>query len=193
MKKRYVIWSLLVGAILAVGLYFTIRKFKQTEEPEDLIDWDDSLVEDAVAGTPLTVANNNQVPNYCKLKSHKNPSTKNFTLSEFSSKDAKLPPKIIHGNIYDLMKNLQVLRDETGKAVKINSAYRTPEHNAAVGGATSSLHMCGMAADIRVQGMTPKQVETTIKKLIADGIMHAGGIKAYSTFVHYDVGPSRTW
>jgi len=41
---------------------------------------------------------------------------------------------------------LQSLRDRLGKPLIVRSAYRSPEHNRAVGGATRSKHMNGAAA-----------------------------------------------
>ena len=52
-----------------------------------------------------------------------------------------------------LMLLLQCIREHFGKAVTITSGYRTAAHNAAVGGAKSSQHLLGRAADIRVQGV----------------------------------------
>jgi uncharacterized protein YcbK (DUF882 family) len=89
-------------------------------------------------------------------------------------------------NIFALAKNLQVLRDEVGKPIKITSGYRSPEHNAKVGGVKSSKHITGEAADFKIAGMTPKQVAAVIEKLIAAGKMEEGGIGIYSTWVHYD-------
>lgn len=43
---------------------------------------------------------------------------------------------------------LDRIREGYGKAIKVNSAYRTPEHNESVGGANSSQHMYGEAGDI---------------------------------------------
>ena len=45
---------------------------------------------------------------------------------------------------------LQALRDRLGKPLIVRSAYRTPEHNRAVGGATHSKHMDGAAFDIAI-------------------------------------------
>ena len=50
-------------------------------------------------------------------------------------------------------KVLQPVRDHYGKGVKVNSAYRSPESNAAVGGSKSSDHCKGMAADIEIPGV----------------------------------------
>lgn len=48
---------------------------------------------------------------------------------------------------------LQCIREHFGKAVTVTSGYRTAAHNAAVGGAKSSQHLLGRAADIRVEGV----------------------------------------
>nr|WP_055733276.1 D-Ala-D-Ala carboxypeptidase family metallohydrolase [Agarivorans gilvus] len=79
------------------------------------------------------------------------------------------------------------MRKELGKPIKINSAYRTPEHNHKVGGKKNSLHVQAKAADIVVSGMTPKDVHAKILDLIACKKMAEGGLGLYNTFVHYDV------
>ena len=46
--------------------------------------------------------------------------------------------------------------------------------------------MEGIAADIVVKGRTPQQVFDTIEMLIALKKIEQGGLKAYSSWVHYD-------
>ena len=111
--------------------------------------------------------------------------TNNFNLNEFNKHNFALTETVLR-NIQELAKNLQVLRDEVKKPIKITSGYRSPEHNAKVGGVKSSKHITGQAADIKVEGYTPKQVTEVIEKLIAAGKMKQGGIGTYSTWVHYD-------
>jgi uncharacterized protein YcbK (DUF882 family) len=113
--------------------------------------------------------------------------TKDFVISEFDCNDGTKVPEALMGNIHELAKNLQVLRDHYGKPITINSAYRTPWYNSKVGGAAASKHMEGKAADINVQGITPKALHTTIEGLIESGKMKQGGLGLYPTFVHYDV------
>ena len=48
---------------------------------------------------------------------------------------------------------LQCIREHFGKPITITSGYRTAAHNAAVGGAKSSQHLLGRAADIQVAGV----------------------------------------
>lgn len=120
--------------------------------------------------------------------------TKNFTLAEFASKDGATTPPELFSSIQRLATNLQVLRDVVGKPIHINSGYRSPAHNAKIGGKTASFHLKGLAADIVISGMTPQQVRDKIWELIGSGEMTRGGLKAYNTFVHYDIrGWNATW
>jgi uncharacterized protein YcbK (DUF882 family) len=110
--------------------------------------------------------------------------SRNFTLAELASKDGAYK-NIIHPA---LILALQAIRDHTGRPVSINSGYRSPAHNASLpNSAPNSLHVKGMAADIVVKGMTPLEVASLAHDL---GL---GGIKAYPTFTHIDVGIKRTW
>ena len=63
----------------------------------------------------------------------------------------------------DNLKRLAALLEEVkkavgGKPVMINSGFRSKQTNDAVGSKDSSQHRLGCAADIRVPGMTPRQV-----------------------------------
>ena len=79
--------------------------------------------------------------------------TKNFSKSEFESKCGREMPKEVYHNVVKVANQLQYLRGEIGKPIKVNSAYRSPEHNAKVGGVPKSQHLLGKAADIVVNGM----------------------------------------
>ena len=83
---------------------------------------------------------------------------------------------------------LERIRAEVGGPVTINSGYRTPAHNAHVGGASSSRHKYGQAADIHVRGMTNAQVYAVAKAL------NPGGLGKYHSFTHVDIeGVNRRW
>jgi len=102
--------------------------------------------------------------------------TKHFNLREFQCRccgQVKVDSRLVD--------KLQMFRYVIGRPIIITSGYRCPEHNRAVGGAPKSKHMEGIAADIRVEGMTPKQVAELADK--------AGftGIGIYDNFVHLDI------
>jgi uncharacterized protein YcbK (DUF882 family) len=113
--------------------------------------------------------------------------SRSFTLGELASKDGA-DIVIVHPA---LLIGLQALRDVIGKPIRINSGYRSPEHNKAIkkqsNSATNSLHVLGMAADIVVTGVTPIHIASIARDL------GFGGVKAYPTFTHVDVGKIRTW
>lgn len=120
--------------------------------------------------------------------------TINFSDWEFDCKDGTKVPDELKGNRDELAANLQILRNFIGKPIKINSSYRTPEHNKSIGGASRSQHVQSKAADIAIKGLTPKQVYDTIEELQKDGKMKQGGLGLYNTFVHYDIrGTKARW
>lgn len=117
--------------------------------------------------------------------------TKNFKLKEFNCKDGSKMPIEVYENIIKLANQLQFLRDYTGRAITVNSAYRSPEHNAKIGGSKTSQHLLGKAADITIESMKPREVFVLIEDLIDLGLMLQGGLGLYDTFVHYDIRKTR--
>lgn len=81
--------------------------------------------------------------------------TKNFSLAELTATKTGLPnalPKHLEGNLRSLAENvLQPARDALGP-LKVTSAYRSPAVNAKVGGAKTSQHTQGQAADLKFDG-----------------------------------------
>lgn len=65
---------------------------------------------------------------------------------------------------------LQRLRYMTDAPIIINSGYRTPSHNASVGGAKNSMHLYGKAADIVCTGKTPLQLAQLAEAIGMTGI-----------------------
>ena len=58
---------------------------------------------------------------------------------------------------------LQPVRDNYGKPVVINSGYRCPSLNKAVGGAKTSQHLTGEAADFEIMGLSNYELACWIK------------------------------
>lgn len=123
--------------------------------------------------------NGNIVKVYSKSKDGNTKLSANFKVKEFACLDGT--DTIFVSD--ELVKVLQSVRDNFGKPVIINSAYRTETHNKKVGGSANSQHKYGMAADIRINGVSPKTIATYLNKLMPD----RGGIGVYSSFVHIDV------
>ena len=116
---------------------------------------------------------------YSKAKEGNIKLSKNFTVKEFACSDGTDTVFISLA----LVNLLQKIRNHFGKAVIINSAYRTEAHNKSIGGATYSQHKYGLAADIHINGVTPKEIAAYVETLMPS----SGGIGIYKSFVHVDV------
>ena len=106
--------------------------------------------------------------------------SEHFDETEFACKNCKQLPE--HGMDGELIQLLEAIREKTGP-ITVVSGYRCPAHNKAVGGARSSQHMLGTAADIQILGFTPRQVASVAQQLMPV----KGGIGIYPTFTHVDV------
>jgi hypothetical protein len=60
-------------------------------------------------------------------------------------------------------KVLEPLRAHYGRPVRVNSAYRSPKVNRAVGGSASSQHLRGEAADVEIAGISNLEVARYIR------------------------------
>lgn len=116
---------------------------------------------------------------YSKEKDGNKKLSENFKVKEFASTDGADPIFIAP----QLIMVLQRIRTHFNSAVTINSAYRTYARNKAVNGAKYSQHLYGIAADIVVSGIAPKDVADYAEALMPN----TGGIGRYSTFTHIDV------
>lgn len=120
--------------------------------------------------------------------------TENFNLHEFACTDGTPVPEQYYENVKEVADNLQVLRDELGCPIFINSSYRTQSKNKAVGGVPNSQHLTSSAADICTKHYTPMEIAARIERLIKEGKMKQGGIGIYPGFVHYDIrGTKARW
>lgn len=87
--------------------------------------------------------------------------TENFSLAEMVKSETALRQNLDNtpgdAEIANLKllaeKILQPIRNHYGKGVKVNSGFRHPNVNAAVGGSRTSDHCKGQAADIEIPGV----------------------------------------
>jgi zinc D-Ala-D-Ala carboxypeptidase len=98
--------------------------------------------------------------------------SEHFTLAELTHTDHRqldnTPNDDEKVNLVRLAALLEQVKTAVGgKPVMVNSAFRSKAVNDAVGSKDNSQHRLGCAADIRVPGMTPREVvETCIRELV---------------------------
>ncbi len=126
-------------------------------------------------------------------------STRNFNWSEFHSKDGsgfsggKVGAATVRENVRRMMWKLEAVRKKAGDSpVIINSGFRSVSHNSRVGGASNSMHMYGVAADIRVSGKTPAQVRSIVRTSGFSGSYAEGNYNHVDSRIEYNYG-SKFW
>ena len=84
---------------------------------------------------------------------------------------------------------LEPLRKLWGVPIRVNSGYRSPEVNKAIGGAKGSQHMSGEAADIVPVGISAEQAMYTLSLAVARGELPTLGqaIVYASGFIHVSI------
>jgi zinc D-Ala-D-Ala carboxypeptidase len=83
----------------------------------------------------------------------------------------------------ELVEGLEQVRAILEKPIQVLSGFRCQNHNADIGGVLGSKHLLGIAADVRVAGISPVRVAQAAKRV---DIFRAGGIGVYDTFTHLD-------
>jgi zinc D-Ala-D-Ala carboxypeptidase len=94
--------------------------------------------------------------------------TRHFSLAEMIASLDNTPAPELIPRLIMLAEMLERIRATLGVPVVITSGYRSPEVNIAVGGATSSDHTRGHAADIVAPRYgTPTEVARTLAPLVS--------------------------
>ena len=105
--------------------------------------------------------------------------TKNFTDTEFKCPHCNT---IVYNFI--LVDRLQILRELLGEPIIVTSGYRCKIYNKSIGGYEESLHMEGLAADIKCRPETLPHLKELAKK-----VFYNMGVGIYPNHVHVDIGP----
>jgi len=115
----------------------------------------------------------------------------NFTLEELTHSEIaerqgldNTPNAIITANLTRLAKFLEEVRRVVGKPIMVNSAYRSPKVNEAVGSKPTSQHCNGCAADIKVPGLTPNDI---VNFVIKSNIEYDQLIREFDSWVHISI------
>ena len=109
---------------------------------------------------------------------------KYFNYSEFDSPDLQGSGQMMNKLVLDM---LDEVREKFDKPIHINSGYRTPQHNEAVGGTENSSHLKGLAVDIACDNSIDRF--DLINCLLDVGFSRIGVAK---TFIHADIDPDKS-
>jgi uncharacterized protein YcbK (DUF882 family) len=107
---------------------------------------------------------------------------KYFKLSEFACpccKRVMLHPMLLN--------KLVEFREMIGKPIYITSGYRCSEYNQKVEGIKSSYHLLGLAADIKIEGLSALDLLEYAESINFTGI----GLYEKKNFLHLDVRPTK--
>jgi uncharacterized protein YcbK (DUF882 family) len=118
----------------------------------------------------------------------------NFTLDELTASQTaarkgldNTPNATEVANLVRVAALLEEVRALLNKPILINSGFRSKQVNDAVGSRDTSQHRTGCAADIRVPGMTPKEV---VEACIAANIGYDQIIEEFGSWTHISVPDS---
>lgn len=106
--------------------------------------------------------------------------SEHFKVREFAQKDFRCDKVIVDTELIDVLEDI---RAHFNKPVIVTSGYRTPEYNTKIGGVKNSQHTKGTAADIKVSGISAKEVQEYLKNKYPDKY----GIGSYLNFTHIDI------
>lgn len=96
----------------------------------------------------------------------------------------------VKANLVVLFDKLDIIRDFFDSPILCHVAYRSPEYNKLVGGASKSAHLLGKAVDFHVIGVSCDKVR---QELIKDGLLESMELRMEdlpgSNWVHIDTMP----
>jgi hypothetical protein len=112
-----------------------------------------------------------------------------FTLEELTFTDHREFDNTPNDQELENLKRLSLFLEEVkkllgGKAIMVNSAFRSEEVNRAVGSTDKSQHRLGCACDFRVPNMTPDEV---VKAIINSDLQYDQCIREFDRWVHVSI------
>jgi putative chitinase len=115
--------------------------------------------------------------------------TLHFTLEELTFTDHREYDNTPNDQELENLKRLSLFLEEVkkllgGKAIMVNSAFRSAEVNRAVGSTDKSQHRLGCACDFRVPNMTPDEV---VKEIINSDLQYDQCIREFDKWVHVSI------
>jgi hypothetical protein len=126
------------------------------------------------------------------VKLSPNFSVEELTVSEIAERRGydNTPNATELANLMRLAGLLEQVRALINEPIIVNSAYRSKAVNDAVGSKDTSQHRIGCAADIKVHGMTPRQI---VEKCVTTGLPYDQIIVEFDSWVHISIPdtPSR--
>ena len=115
----------------------------------------------------------------------------NFTLEELTHSETaerqgldNTPNEDVKANLTRLARFLEEVRAILKRPIMVNSAYRSPKVNEAIGSKPTSQHCNGCAADIKVPGLTPNDI---VKELLKTNLEYDQLIREFDAWVHISI------
>lgn len=99
------------------------------------------------------------------------PSSLHFSAAEIGAASSASIPSAYEANAFRTLQGLEAFRALLGVPLHLTSFYRTPDHNALIGGSETSDHMLALAADVVPIGASLVQVASRILAAEASGKM----------------------
>jgi len=114
--------------------------------------------------------------------------TPHFTLAEMTASQManregldNTPDSKTIANLVELCRTLEGVRDLVDRPILVSSGYRSAALNRKVGGAASSAHVLGLAADILAVSMSPRDLA---RRIIDSDLSFDQLILEYDGWVH---------
>jgi uncharacterized protein YcbK (DUF882 family) len=83
---------------------------------------------------------------------------------------------------------LESFRNAVKRPVIVTSAFRCPDHNRAIDGSENSMHLVGLAADVKVEGVSARELYRIASTI---PVIKGLGVSDFDNYLHIDCRKSR--